>query len=101
MSFIGGKWKAVVLWYLIEKKLRFNHLFKLIPGITEKTLSVQLKQLERDGFISKTVFAESPPRVEYQLTAEGQGLVPVLEAMSGWGLKKGKESGSLSKKYTG
>lgn len=91
MFYIGGKWKTVVLWYLVEKKRRFSELTKLIPGITEKSLSLQLKQLERDGFICKIAFAESPPRVVYELTEEGKTLIPVIRAMSAWGVAKGNK----------
>ncbi|MEO6000113.1 MAG: helix-turn-helix domain-containing protein [Chitinophagaceae bacterium] len=101
MNYIGGKWKTVVLWYLIGRKRRFSELKKLIPGITEKMLSIQLKQLEKDGFIFKKIFAESPPRVEYKLTDEGETLIPVLKAMSGWGMVKGKREGRLASKVNG
>jgi DNA-binding HxlR family transcriptional regulator len=65
MHFIGGKWKTVVLWYLRNGRKRFSELKRHIPDITEKMLSLQLKQLEADGFIGKTIYPEVPPRVEY------------------------------------
>jgi DNA-binding HxlR family transcriptional regulator len=70
-------------------------LRKLIPGITEKMLSLQLKQLEKDGIIGRKVFAEVPPRVEYSLTAHGKSLVPVLEEIAKWGREKGKAEGVM------
>ena len=65
MEMVGGKWKTIVLWYLRKDKKRFSELRRSIPGITEKMLSLQLRQLEKDGFVSRKVHAEVPPRVEY------------------------------------
>ena len=79
MEMVGGKWKAIVLWYLRKDKKRFSELRKQIPGITEKMLSLQLRQLEKDGFVSRKVHAEVPPRVEYALTPHGKTLLPLLE----------------------
>jgi DNA-binding HxlR family transcriptional regulator len=95
MAFLGGKWKAVVLWYLREAPLRFSQLRRLMPEITEKMLSLQLKHLEKDGLVSRKVFAEVPPRVEYALTKEGRSLAPALEALAAWGRRKGKREGRL------
>lgn len=92
MNYIGGKWKTVVLWYLRKDTRRFGELKKLIPGITEKMLSLQLKQLEQDGIVGRKIYPEVPPKVEYFLTAEGKTLVPMLEEMAAWGRKK-SESG--------
>jgi DNA-binding HxlR family transcriptional regulator len=88
MDYLGGRWKTVVLWYLIKDKKRFSELNRLIPTITERMLSLQLKQLEQDGLIHREVYADVPPKVEYSLTEEGQTLIPLLKAMSNWGLKK-------------
>jgi len=95
MSFIGGKWKTVVLWYLKGKTKRFGELRKQIPDITEKMLSIQLKALEEDGLIKREVFAEVPLRVEYSLTEFGASLVPVLDAISKWGRTLGESDGKL------
>jgi len=95
MDFIGGKWKTVVLWYLIKEHKRFSELKRHIPGITEKMLSLQLKQLEKDGFIGRRVFAEVPPRVEYFLTESGRSLIPILNAISAWGRNKAKTDGLI------
>jgi len=93
MEYIGGKWKTVVLWYLRKDTRRFKDLKRLIPGITEKMLSLQLRQLEKDGIINRTVFAEVPPRVEYCLTQEGKTLLPILEELGKWGRWKSKVAG--------
>lgn len=95
MDYIGGKWKTVVLWYLKKEKKRFNELKRHIPAITEKMLSIQLKQLEKDGIISRKVYPEIPPRVEYSLTELGKTLIPVLDAIAKWGRKLADEKGKL------
>ncbi len=95
MRYLGGKWKAVILWYLRNDAKRFSELKRLIPDITEKMLSLQLKQLEKDGLVRRTVFAEVPPRVEYGLTALGESLRPALEEIAAWGRKQGEERGRL------
>lgn len=98
MKFIGGKWKTVVLWYLRKDKKRFSELGRLIPGITEKMLSLQLKQLEQDGIVERIVYPEVPPRVEYQMTAFGKTLIPLLEAVAKWGRELGEREGELVEK---
>jgi DNA-binding HxlR family transcriptional regulator len=95
MYFIGGKWKTVVLWYLRNDKKRFGELKKLIPDITEKMLSLQLKNLEEDRIVKRTIFAEVPPRVEYELTDFGRTLIPMLEEIALWGRKLGETEGEL------
>lgn len=95
MSFIGGKWKTVVLWYLRKGPKRFGELKKLIPPITEKMLSLQLKELEKDGIVKRTIFPEVPPRVEYELTDEGKTLLPLLEEIAAWGRRKAKLNGEI------
>ena len=86
MKFIGGKWKAVILHHLIGGAKRYNEIRKSIPTITERTLSLQLKQLEEDGIVERKVFTEKPPLVvEYELTDFGKTLLPVLEAITNWG----------------
>lgn len=86
MKFIGGKWKAVILHHLIGGAKRYNEIRKSIPTITERTLSLQLKQLEEDGIVDRKVFTEKPPLVvEYELTDFGKTLLPVLEAITKWG----------------
>lgn len=95
MRFIGGKWKAVILYHLIAGAKRYNEIRKEIPTITERTLSLQLKQMEEDGIIDRKVFMEKPPlMVEYTLTDFGKTLLPVLEAITNWG----KSAPDISKK---
>ncbi|KKR86982.1 MAG: Transcriptional regulator [Candidatus Curtissbacteria bacterium GW2011_GWA1_41_11] len=95
MGFIGGKWKTVVLWYLRNEHQRFSELKKHIPEITEKMLSLQLKELVKDGIVGRKVYAEVPPRVEYFLTEEGRTLIPCLEALAKWGRDRGKKYGKV------
>lgn len=95
MDFIGGKWKTVVLWYLRNERRRFSELKKQIPEITEKMLSLQLKELEKDGIVGRKVYAEVPPRVEYFLTEEGKTLIPCIEALAKWGRDRGKKYGEI------
>jgi DNA-binding HxlR family transcriptional regulator len=86
MDYVGGKWKTVVLWYLKNDRKRFAELNKLIPQMTERMLSITLKQLTDDGLIKREVFAKKPPlKVEYSLTEFGKTLVPVLNAIAKWG----------------
>jgi DNA-binding HxlR family transcriptional regulator len=95
MHYIGGKWKAVVLWYLRKEKKRFKELKELIPDITDKMLSIQLKALEEDGIIKRTVYPEVPPRVEYEITEEGKSIIPLIEAIAHWGRTKAESEGKL------
>ena len=95
MSYIGGKWKTVVLWYLRNQTRRFGELKKQIPDITEKMLSLQLKALEEDGLVKREVYPEVPLRVEYSLTDFGKTLVPVIEAIAGWGRNLGQTEGEM------
>tara|TARA_R110000868_G_scaffold344468_1_gene605475 strand:+ start:575 stop:943 length:369 start_codon:yes stop_codon:yes gene_type:complete len=96
MEFIGGKWKSVILIYLIDGKKRYNELYKLISHITERTLSLQLKQLEEDGLITRKVYTKKPPlKVEYALTPFGETLVPVLLAIANWGKIVVEEKGEV------
>ncbi|MBD1229576.1 winged helix-turn-helix transcriptional regulator [Xenorhabdus griffiniae] len=85
MDLIGGKWKGVILYYLKDKSKRFSELKKDIPHITEMTLSIQLKKLEKDGLVLREVYGNKPPiKVIYSLTDFGESLKPVLEAISAW-----------------
>ncbi|MEM9324293.1 MAG: helix-turn-helix domain-containing protein [Bacteroidota bacterium] len=95
MRFIGGKWKAVVIWYLRHGKRRFGELKSRIPDITDKMLSLQLKALEQDGIVSRKVYASVPPKVEYELTEEGATLIPIVESIAQWGRVKAEKEGRL------
>lgn len=84
---IGGRWKLLILCKLEDGKLRFSELRKLIPGVTERMLTLQLRELEKDGLLKRTVYAEVPPRVDYELTAVAQELIPIWSQLSNWGKK--------------
>ena len=86
MDLIGGKWKAVILYHLKDARKRYSELRKEMPGVTERTLSLQLKQLEEDELISRQVYGVKPPiKVVYSLTDFGKSFLPVLDAIVGWG----------------
>ncbi len=87
MSIIGGKYKAVIIWHLIENTLRYNEIQKFIPKATPKMLSQQLKELEADGIINKTMYPVIPPKTEYSLTELGKTLVPIIQDLESWGDK--------------
>ena len=82
---IGGKWKPEILWFLRKGPLRFGELMKKVPGITQVTLTKNLRELEADGIVIRTIFPEIPPRVEYRLTGFGESVFPVLDVISAWG----------------
>ena len=101
MHYIGGKWKTVVLWYLRKDKKRFSELKKRIPNITEKMLSLQLKDLERDGIVARKVYPEVPPRVEYFLTPFGKSVIPMLEEIARWGRNLAESKGKWIERESG
>ena len=88
---IGGRWKVVILWYLFGGKLRFSELRRKVAGVSQKMLTEQLRELEGHGLVSRTVYAEVPPRVEYAATPLGESLRPVITAMADWGQKHGRK----------
>jgi DNA-binding HxlR family transcriptional regulator len=86
LAVIGGKWKPLILWHLRDvATMRFSALRRAMPAITQKMLTQQLRELESDGLLTRTVFAEVPPRVEYALTDLGRGIIPILEALCRFG----------------
>ena len=85
ISLIGGKWKPVIMWRLRERKVRFNRLMAEMPDISPKMLTKQLRELQRDGLVERTVYPEIPPRVEYELTPLARSLLPILVQMAEWG----------------
>ena len=85
LDVIGGKWKGVILFHLLNGTKRFNELKRLMPGITQRMLTLQLRELERDGIVLRKIYSEVPPKVEYSLTAFGRTLEPVLLIMRDWG----------------
>lgn len=85
LSVVGGLWKPLILYHLMGGKKRFMELSRLVPQATQRMLTLQLRELEADGVITRRVFAEVPPRVEYAVTDFGRTLVPVLAALREWG----------------
>ncbi len=85
LELIGGKWKGVILYHLLERTYRFGELKKVMPGITQRMLTKQLRELERDGIIHRKVYAQVPPKVEYSLTESGETLKEVIIKMRDWG----------------
>ena len=83
-ALLSGKWKLEIMWLLNQRVYRFGELRKAIPGITQHMLTAQLRELEADGLISRTVFAEVPLRVEYAITKKARGLGPTMEALTAW-----------------
>ena len=82
---IGSKWKVLILRDLIDGKKRFGELKRSVGSVSQKVLTAQLREMEADGLVKRTVFAEVPPRVEYELTALGLTLKPILESLWNWG----------------
>lgn len=85
LDVVGGRWKAVILFHLMDGTKRFGDLRRFLPKVTQRMLTLQLRQLEKDGIIHRRVYAEVPPRVEYSLTDFGRTLEPTLKAMLAWG----------------
>ncbi|KHD08952.1 hypothetical protein PN36_10000 [Candidatus Thiomargarita nelsonii] len=85
LSVIGGKWKCLIIHHLIDGTKRFNELRRLIPAITQRMLTSQLRELEADRIVNRKVYAQVPPKTEYSLTELGKTLEPVLWAMHDWG----------------
>lgn len=88
-ALLSGKWKLEIMWLLNQRVHRFGELRKAIPGVTQHMLTTQLRELEADGLVSRTVFAEVPPRVEYEITTKARGLAPTLEALTAWWMEYG------------
>jgi len=93
MDVVGGKWKALILWALAERTHRFGELKRAVPGISEKMLAQQLRELEGDGIVHREVYPEVPPRVEYSLTPAGVALNAALAPLGGWGERRLAELG--------
>jgi len=86
VKLIGGRWKIVILWYLFQGVKRFSELQRALHDVSQKVLTQQLRDMERDGLVARTVYAQVPPKVEYSLTPLGFSLKPVVEAMHHWGV---------------
>ena len=92
LEILSGKWKALLIWNLhLKETIRYNEFRRLIPSITQKMLTQQLKELEKYGIISRKVYPAVPPTIEYTLTALGNELIPIMEAMDCWGKRYVKE----------
>lgn len=85
LEYIGGRWKPIILYFLSSGKKRFGQIGIRIPTVSKKVLTQQLKELERDGLITRKQYKETPARVEYSLTELGESLSPVFREMSKWG----------------
>lgn len=83
-AIIGGKWKAGIIWHIGEGRPRFNELRGPLETISPRMLAKQLRELEADGLVTRTMYSEIPPRVEYKLTAAGKALIPILESINKW-----------------
>lgn len=84
LTLIDGKWKGLVLFHLLEGTLRFSELRRRIPNVTQRMLTNQLRELETDGLIIRTIYPQVPPRVDYRLSKAGQSLEPVIAMLKSW-----------------
>ena len=91
LAIMGGKWKILILYHLCAGTQRFNELRRLLPDITQRMLTLQLRELEDDGIVHREVYPQVPPKVEYSLTAFGATLIPVIEVMDAWGKQYASE----------
>lgn len=93
LKVIGGKWKAIIVYYLIAENKRYSELMQLLETVSSKMLTKQLKELESDNIINRKVFSEVPPRVEYSLTEYGETLIPIISKICEWGEENIKRTG--------
>jgi DNA-binding HxlR family transcriptional regulator len=96
MGHIGGTWKAPILWRLNDRVRRYSELRKEIPHISDKMLSTQLRELEKDGYISRKVYAVIPPKTEYSLTDQGKDILQLISKIRDYGLKMIKEQENIN-----
>ncbi len=102
MDVIGGKWKPLILYHLMQGTLRFNELRRTMPGsVTQRMLTKHLRELEAAGIVHREVYAQVPPKVEYSLTELGRSLQPVLDAMLAWGMHYAAVNPAVTLRYTG
>jgi DNA-binding HxlR family transcriptional regulator len=99
IDIMDGKWKLYILWHLRQKTRRFSELKRRIPGITQKMLTQKLRELEQERIITRKVYAEVPPRVEYSLTRFGNELEPIMEMLLEWGHYYSKAYGETDYSY--
>ncbi len=93
IDILGGKWKMRIIWYLLEGTQRFSDFSRRIPDITQKTLTQQLRELEEKDILSRKIYAEMPPRVEYNITDYGRELADILKDLSSWAHNYADEKG--------
>lgn len=98
LTVISGKWKGLIVYHLIDGKKRFNELHRRLPKISQRMLTLQLRELESDGLIHREVYPIIPPKVEYSLTVFSQTLLPVVYAMHDWGVKYANECERIKQK---
>jgi DNA-binding HxlR family transcriptional regulator len=89
LAVLTGKWKGEILWQLVQRKHRFGELRQSIPGVTQHMLTTQLRDLEANGLVKRTVYPEVPPRVEYEITASALALKPVFDELFRWSQEHG------------
>lgn len=92
MDLIGGKWKLIILWHLLDGTKRFSELKRLLPNITQKMLTIQLRELEEKGLVNREVYPQVPPKVEYSLTQYGESLKPILNDICSWSRAYAKDN---------
>jgi DNA-binding HxlR family transcriptional regulator len=93
IELIGGKWKGLILWHLMEKKvLRNGEMLRLMPRITQKMLTQQLREMEENGLVSRVIYEQVPPKVEYRLTPHGEALKSILNQMIEWGAEYARDN---------
>ena len=85
VEILGRKWRSLIIWHLDKDVLRFSEIQKIVPGVSKKVLSEHLRELEKNDFITRKIYAEVPPRVEYKITKSGKELAKVLDVMENWG----------------
>ena len=95
LEFLSGKWRPMVIFWLMDSPLRFNELQRRLGAITHRTLSKTLKQMEADGLVQRKDYGEIPPRVDYALTDRGRSLKPVLQAMEEWAIQADENRGVM------
>ncbi len=88
LDLVGGKWKGVIVYHLLDTTLRFNELRRRLPTATQRMLTRQLRELEECGLVHREIFPQVPPRVDYSLTEEGRSLAPIILAMHDWGTRR-------------
>lgn len=100
LDVLGGKWKPIILWWLHQRTYRFSELRRMIPGVTEKMLTQQLRELEADAVVHRRVYPTVPPKVEYSLTDHGNSLKRALNAMCDWGQVHMDRIGAVEKSFS-